>query len=819
MLGLLFAGSSRAQPDEGIDVRTIKGLAQRRLFDLARVHAESALQSATRPADQVALAVALLDAMAQQAATASGPQRDSAWAEVAEMARQLQSRLATAPRSVLLDVQSALVDQTRLQQLVREIDIEIADETARRQAQDLARSVQRELEQIRTRITRMINQPDSTRADDELSGAALLTLRYNIEYQATRALLQAGLLYPASEQASRADVMVRVEQQLQSVLQSVSPDQPLWWTIQADRLLAARSVSDWNLVSAIAASLPEQPPDALSRERLQSEMIQVRIAQNRLEEASRLVGNSSGASSLPELDMARLQLYSALSRQPGSEGSPWQQRALELARQVESAHGDYWGRRASLIVVGAATTGDSDGNLDLLLRIATEAQRKKQWSEAIKALDAAFAVAVAGNNSELAWTTGFRAAAILQDQQQYGIAATRYEELASRFAENPEAHAAWLMACWNLSRTIGGDQALFDKYQQMLEDGLQTWPDSSSADQFRIWLAAVRQRQRQFGPALALLAAVKFDSPLLASAVEQIRQLIPMHIGQARSSGEETMPLLIIVARLMESALAANTASTTPQSGFDRDTLRDELMTLLAEMRWFYGVQDTVDTVETLASAAADRSENRLANHWRVLQIVRSVWTDIPPETVGQLLGQLTPDEESLQALRTGLSGAFNVQPAPLACKQTLLIALDRFQGAIDAGSERNQYLWYSAAMEALVEIGDTRGLELATRIAPRYPRDSAIQLGLGQLLLTAAAEDTSQAGRALAQWRKIASASRPQSNEWFTARLNVARLLAGSGQREEARKMLEYLQAVPPGWKNAANAADFEQLLGELKK
>ena len=93
------------------------------------------------------------------------------------------------------------------------------------------------------------------------------------------------------------------------------------------------------------------------------------------------------------------------------------------------------------------------------------------------------------------------------------------------------------------------------------------------------------------------------------------------------------------------------------------------------------------------------------------------------------------------------------------------------------------------------------------------------MQQHLGEVLLKAASTDNSRIREALAQWRRIASANRQQSDEWFAAKLNVARMLVADNQRDDARKMLEYMQAVPPGWKDAANAAEFDRLLAELKK
>ncbi len=91
--------------------------------------------------------------------------------------------------------------------------------------------------------------------------------------------------------------------------------------------------------------------------------------------------------------MARIELLTALSvdsQQSKQQRSGWRNYALQLAGQIEEVHGSYWARRANLLIVDSA--GDSvalSGNVDMLVVLATEAQRKQKWEEAVKALDTA----------------------------------------------------------------------------------------------------------------------------------------------------------------------------------------------------------------------------------------------------------------------------------------------------------------------------------------------------------------------------------------------------------------------------------------------
>ena len=103
------------------------------------------------------------------------------------------------------------------------------------------------------------------------------------------------------------------------------------------------------------------------------------------------------------------------------------------------------------------------------IRVADEAQRKQQWTEAIQALDAAAKKASETSQDAIAYKLGFRAAAIEQQQERFLEAADRYEQLALQYTGLPDAHTASLMGCWNLARMVGTDEQRFQRYEKMLD--------------------------------------------------------------------------------------------------------------------------------------------------------------------------------------------------------------------------------------------------------------------------------------------------------------------------------------------------------------
>lgn len=812
LLGSGGPGGLQAQPAESRDIRMVRGLQSRQLHELAIEHARTMLaQTGLSQADRISLAVLVIESYSRQAGGSGKPTREAAWQQAADSAAEFQSEYRDTPRSILLDVQAILVDQSRMEQLTREIDADMASDDARRQVQELARPVQRRFEQVQDRIAGLLNRPAASRPPDALTPDELLTLRYNVEYQAARALLHEGMMY--GDQASRNDVMERVESRLRTVLQSVGPDLPLWWAVQADRLRAARIAADWNRLTSISGTLPDRTPDRISGQRIQAELIRARLAQRRLAEARKIADLQPLASELPELDLARIRLFAALAGQSGSDPQ-WQQRAVELARQIESRHGGYWGRRASLVVVGTANDPAGSGNLDLLIRVAAEAQRKQQWPEAIQALDAALQQALQEGNSEIAWKAGFRAAAIEQEQQRHDAAALRFSDLAKQVPDHPDVHAAHLMACWNYSRTIEGDNDRFAVYEQMLAKNVQSWPRSSSADQTRIWLAGIRNRQRDYNAALTLLANVDPQSPLFAASLVQLRQLLPRWIHGQHTDSQPVDEMLVTLTTRLQSILA------TPGEGELTDNrlqMRWQAEALLAELHWLYGVPDsgqTRDSLDRLADSAVDEASG---NRIRALQIVAAARSNIAVDQASPLLDAFSPDPEALAYLRNGLTGQNRADSLTDDCHRYLLESWNRYPTAIGQLTGTQQYRWAVARLEAARDLKHPDLLEIATATAQRYPRDRGVQLTLGDILLQQADSGDPPREEALRQWRRIAALARPRSPEWYQAKLNVARLLVDSGQTGDARKMLEFIQAVPPGWSQSELAPQFDQLLGRL--
>lgn len=803
-LSLEYTVAQSVPNEPGINVRTINGLKQRRLFDLATSHAVAALSDEEISGrERVDIVVAMIDTLAQKAYQSRDP---LAWDDARKVATDWEQRMQL-PRKILISVQTALIDHLQVEKWVREVESDSAKPGTREQALAAISRLVTKFGELQSEVTTLLNRRPGPREEaDWFSPNELLTLRYNLEYQQSRALQYRAAMYGEDQELNRNDVLTKVEGQLNSVLQSIGPAQSLWWTVQADRIAIARAVGDFRRASQIVANLPKQGGEPESRNLVTAEWIRTLTARGDLESAIATGGSQSFASNSPKLDLARVELFVAMAAKSGDK--TWQQRSLDLTRSIEETHGGYWGRLANLSVVGtAAMTTGIGSNLDLLIRIADEAQRKKQWLEAIKALDAAHAKAEQASQPEIAWKLGFRAASIEQTQGRHDNAADRFERLASRQADWPEAHSGYLMACWNLSRTMQGDPTKVERYEMMLGRLIDTWPTSSSADQARIWLASIRRTRRNWPAAIGLLLDVNTASPLFGKAVAQLRDVARMFIRQKDVSEESRSNIRsALVVRL--SPLVDIEHDSMPENW---KATRAQIVLQLAELEYLYAAEVPNDVSAALRQVIADpltAPDVRLPA--QALEYVGS-------KQSLKLAGSPEGRSQQLKIIFEGLE-PFEGDHELRTKSVTFLKAAKQFSAEINTLPDLQKRQWTSAMINSLEWTGEIlQAVDIAISMAKQYPKVASIQIRLAELLTLHSQNDSKFQSQALSQWRTIAKSTRQNSENWYLAKYHVAKLLADQGKTEDASKLLNFIRAVPPGWSKAANAAQFDELYKQV--
>ncbi len=183
---------------------------------------------------------------------------------------------------------------------------------------------------------------------------------------------------------------------------------------------------------------------------------------------------------------------------------------------------------------------------------------------------------------------------------------------------------------------------------------------------------------------------------------------------------------------------------------------------------------------------------------------------------IDELLNQISTEVTALATAERAFTEMAQHQPAARSdssYRERLKLienALARHHESMD---EHERIAWQFRQADNLIELQRfDAAIPILTELEKLRPQDAAIQLRLARVTTELQKETTPD--QPLRRWQRLASQLRPHTDGWYEAKYQIAWLLEYTGQRAEARKSLEYLQAIPPGWENSKLRNQFESLL-----
>ncbi len=490
----------RAESD---DERLLDGLRRRRLFDLASSYCKDRLQSdSLSNVERISLTIELVRTQASRAVNLPPTERDSAWKQAHDVCNQFLARHAGHPRVVLIRVQDALTHLARGQLLRQEMEAGAGGPKARDLALTAIRSAASQLAEVDKYLTREI--PLRNRTDpktDELSAEELLTLQNNVRFQLARAYRNRAACYEKGSD-DRIDALTRVLEQHKTLLAKLAENDPLRWEIYIDGIRCYGLLANYATARQSLVVLQSKEAPAAVQLAARAEEVRLKIAQGKPRDAFAVLqrGRKMSGQLSAELDFAYVETYNALAQDTTDkdEVAKWQKAAVAMMKLIEQTHGPYWGRRANLLLVRSVTSGRVPQDLTILIGIAEEAFRQKQFDQAVAAYDKAASKAAELGDAKQAFINGYRAAFVQQQRNNNSNAAKRMRDLALTMKTYHDASSAHLMAIWNASVVVRKDEKQIDLYTALLEEHISTWPDQKTANQARMWLALLRERQQQW---------------------------------------------------------------------------------------------------------------------------------------------------------------------------------------------------------------------------------------------------------------------------------------------------------------------------------
>lgn len=846
-LGLLVSVAS-ADPDD--DARLIAGLNERRLFDLAEQHCRKLMTMPNRSPTQIATdSIELIKTRTAKALLANGAERESAWKSIDEVAAEFLKQNPNHPRQILVSIQSALAHLARGQQLRQEIVAEMATEADRAIALEELRLANSQLNDIQLLIQKQIPlQRNRTLSEHELTGEELQKLNNQIRLQLANANLNRALLFSANDRLNRIDMLNSVSERLKEIQRETQPHQPIWWEANASQIECFRLLNKFPDAIALTKLVTELGAEQTNLARAKWLEQQLLLALDMSDEKAS-IKNLQEAETVtdrgPQLDLARLATaigFSLRDLEPGKD--EWLNRSAQLARGIEAQHGSYWGRRAKLVLIegggknsvgqnpnnGGESPPTSSAEVDLLIGLAEQAERQGRLDDAMKAYDRAATAAKQLKAAAQAFSLAVKAGQVLEKQTNHRVAAERFVKLANENQNYELASSAHLRGCWNWGRLLAKPNsdpaqqpaatnddrvAVQAHYLELLKEHLQAWPQAESANQIRIWLGAEYQSTAKSADewklAFEIFSAVPPNSDLFGRSIQQAGFCARQWINATELNQRQTV-----------SSQAYGKLQSIVETSLLNSASQQQALLAAVDMAIRYGVAQPSSLIKPLREIAdgqgddhADPSRRQHAAAW--LYAIESFEPDSADRIEG-LLNVISADKKWLavadQGIAAMLPSASPDQRIAVGSARGKLAgaALDKFGQTMEA-TERVAWLYRKA--DALVDAGQNReAFEILQGLEKQLPNDAGIKLRIARLLT----KMETDVAVPLKKWRQLAAQLKPNSDSWFEAKYNVALLLEKSGEKAEAKKMLEYMKAIPPGWENSQLREEFNRLLQRVR-
>ena len=765
----------------------VGGLRDRALFELAESHCLNIRgREKLTLTDFATLAVERIRIRTSQARTAED--RSVQWQKVDQIASEFSAAHPDNPRAVLVGLQQALAHISFGTLLQQEVEARIARTEGREQGLKQLISARSILGQTKQKAIDTIKaQANQNLSPDMLSSEQLRTLVTSLDYQLAVVNLTSAQLADAnseSEKLNRLDSLGRVPDQLKAVRGAVANSKPLWWQTWIKEASCRRMLGELAEADRILKTLNhERRPRSTDRMLLQEE-IEFAIATGDQRRMNGLADRALKKAHDPETEVKLIQLLVAASQI---------QKASSLANKVGQKHGLWWARRADVALLSgggakkapAENAAVDSAGMRMLLDTAGKADKNGDFDAAARGYLSVAESQFSSGDRAAGLTTTVRAAMAMEKQGKHDEAAAVLLKPAKAYASEDLAASIHLRGCWNLSK------AKSDKFETEATAHIRQWPKSESSNQARYWLASQQLARKEFKAAFEVLVQTQSQSAQFPAAVTLARFAARRQLAALDAKGLANRGLARQLLQQWADVYSGCVDKNKPL-----------VAVAMSELSLGWRAEDSkksADRMKGVASSAAAESNSEFLYLLAVLgdrkgkasSITKANSLPFDGKMIAQLLSLLNRMDDSKQVSEIKLAIAENAVSKTKDPKS------------------KSQFLLAQAS--ALAKLGKQSEAEtIFKQLMADNSKNLDVLLGMARV---------SKGENALKMWRSIASRTKQQTDAWFEAKYNVAQLLHESGKSSEASKMLKYIKAVPPGWKNSDLKDGFERLLRESSR
>ena len=467
------------------------------------------------------------------------------------------------------------------------------------------------------------------------------------------------------------------------------------------------------------AELPLDETDDATRQAVAVQQIRLTLVKGDLKTAEKLLTVVSEIKNrTAELDLVLVELMMKLAS--SDHPDDWRAQASNQLVAIENRHGAYWGRRAELLVIGdsaidpggtvANPNAGSAAELDLLMRMGDQAVRKNRLDAAFKAYDNAAVKAAAQQNWQLLFSATVRLSQVLETQLRYREAYQRLIEVSKKLADLEYAPAAHLRGCWNLFQAIEANPESADQIRKefldSLDEHVERWPNSETANQARLWAGRQLQTQQQWQPAVQRYTEIATNSPFFADAVKQSYACVQEMLKTAADAQTQARNFADTLKQL------------TTKPGITARG-RTELMLARAKLAFQFEVEDSATLAnEIVQSRESADVDDRLLLASQLVAALADSNPEVDLPAVGDVLKTIENNDVALEQAVAGINALIERHQEP-ASERLLNTKLQIAEKAMTLDlSDAQEINWMGHWADALQRLGrDEEAVAALTRV------------------------------------------------------------------------------------------------------
>jgi hypothetical protein len=803
----------------------VKQLQQRQLHRLAEVYCRQKLEDAEEAdSDPTPWVLGLLDALAGQALADDDLMDSTFWDEADELAAKYQrQRSGTRPGGEIA-LRRQLVQLARANAYLLAAELDADPEPRRQRTRGILRTASRSLKELDDEVAQLLRSPSTRDNPDE--SRALQALQQQIQFAMGSVFLRHAHAY-ADRSPDRVHLLTEALRTFTALARTM-PSSELTLEGRLREVECLRHLHSFEVAHQRLAQFPTEGLSRTIRQQLVLQQARLDIDQGNLQQAVQrlLAGQQQNLQDddsrrSGELMLAMVEAYLELAKQDGAtsesaESQQWHNMALDVIRQMEQHVSTYWVRRAESLLTLQPADAAGMAELEIMTRSADNFYRRKQYEESLVAYQRAAQLAAELELPARQFTLGMRAAAVQHQLGRYRPASDAFRQLAIRFLQHEQAAQAHWLAITSEAELVRADPQLIASYQQLLEQHLQTWPQSQWADEARFWLGRLLLQQNDVTAARRYWQAIDPISERFAQAMKELSG----HYHRRLSDPANLQP--DDQRRLANEAIAACRqwqSAIRNQIREESEPAEDATLSI-AEFGLLYADMPVTEAQRLIDSARRDEAtytafSDRVSALEGLIQAISTEYTKAKAswQSVAWDSYELAlPLARRLHGeLRSTSQAGGHVEE--LAQLQRRLV--ERLLATTRGRDNAQLKTWEAVALAATGERA--KAIEQLERLAENSPRDVTLQQLLGELL--EAGSDAAEHRRALDHWRRVVRLTPDASNLWFRAKLGIAHGLLQLGDRQRAAEMIGILETLHPELGGPAMKAEFQRLKSQLGK